>query len=326
MLLIDKDGRITSPTDAQLRNPKTALSAVKRSGGFVWIGLEDPDADELAPFVELLGLHPLAVKDALTGKQQPKIQVYPGHLFVVLWALSEQSRSRTSSVGEVFLFLSDNLLLSVQRDFGKHPLNIPEIFEGQETVLREGALGAMYGVMTHIANTYSNQASDIEEELEKLEQQVFDQSKPENSERLYRLRLHIGKLKRAVSSIEAAWKKSEDHLSGLTIDHANLAPYVNDLLDDLSGTSQLIADQGAAIEGLLSSHENNVASQQNVDTRKISAIAALLSVPAVLAGLAGMNFKNLPGITWQYGWEALVLIILAIDAAMYMAFRRRGWL
>jgi magnesium transporter len=69
-----------------------------------------------------------------------------------------------------------------------------------------------------------------------------------------------------------------------------------------------------------------VSSQQNIDNRKISAVAALLSVPAVLAGLAGMNFKNLPGASWDYGWEALVALILIIDTAMFLNFKRRNWL
>jgi Mg2+ and Co2+ transporter CorA len=39
-----------------------------------------------------------------------------------------------------------------------------------------------------------------------------------------------------------------------------------------------------------------------------------------------MNFKDLPGVNWDDGWEALVAIILIIDAAMFLNFKRRNWL
>ena len=325
-LSIDRTGGSRALPVAEQKDLTSARAKAKASGGFLWIGFEDPDESDLGPVGDAFALHPLAVQDALTGKQQPKIQTYADHLFVVMWAMYRGPRSKNDKVGELFLWLGDNILITVQRNFGKQPLNIPEIFESQETVLKEGALGALYGVMTHVANSYSDQASDIEEELEKLEAQVFDRQTEEDSQRVYRLRLRIGKLKRAVSSLAAAWAKSEQHLSDLTVDHANLGPYVSDLLDDLTGTSQLVIDQGDAIQGLLTTHENNVAAKQNVDTRKISAIAALLSVPAVFAGLAGMNFKNLPGITWQFGWEALLVAVVGIDAFIFVLFRRRGWL
>jgi magnesium transporter len=125
-----------------------------------------------------------------------------------------------------------------------------------------------------------------------------------------------------VSSLAKALETSKDRVGKLTVGSKRLEPY---LLDLLAGTAQLVSDQGSALDGVVSTHENNVASHQNIDTRKISAFAALLSVPAVLAGLLGMNFKNLPGVDWTYGWEALAASVLIIDAAIFVNFKRRHW-
>jgi len=95
---------------------------------------------------------------------------------------------------------------------------------------------------------------------------------------------------------------------------------------DLAATAQLVSDQGIALDGVVSSHESNISNQQNDDTRKISAFAALLSVPTVLAGLFGMNFKNLPGVSWTYGWEALIAVVVILDVLMFINFKRRHWL
>jgi magnesium transporter len=326
MLIYSPDGATKELTAAQQKSPRTALAAARRAKGFLWIGLVDPTESDLAPFVEAFALHPLAVNDAVTGRQQPKIQTYGDMLFIVMWTLTEKRRSDAITVGGVFMFVSDDLFITVQRDAGSDLLDIPHILTGFETPLADGATGAMYGLMTHVGSSYSDLASDVEKELEKLEHDVFDQKSTEDGSRIYRVRQKIGKLERATASIAASLRTSSDHLDSMVVDHADLAPYIRDLIDDFTGTSQLVADQQSSLDGVISSHENNVASKQNVDTRKISAFAALLAVPTVLAGLYGMNFKNLPGVSWAFGWEAVVAAILVCDAILWVGFRRRHWL
>jgi magnesium transporter len=324
-LIYSTTGAPKSLGAAAQKSLTATVAAAKRSRKFVWIGLEDPDEAEMRALADELGLHPLATVDAITGKQQPKIQSFDEHLFVVMWML-RRTRSAKLGIGELFLFVREGLLVTVQRDMGAHPLAVDEILEATETSLNAGAVGGMYGLMASVASAYSEVASDVETQLEQLEAQVFNSKTAEDGEKIYRLRQQIGKLQRAVASMARALETSRDRVTELAVGNTAIHPYLHDLLDDLAGTAQLVSDQREALDGVLSSHENNVASQQNVDTRKISAIAALLSVPAVLAGLAGMNFKNLPGVNWTYGWEALVAIILVIDGVMFVNFRRRRWL
>jgi magnesium transporter len=326
MITYRKTGTPQALSAPQRKNPRAAVAAAKRAGGFVWIGLEDPDENEMAELAEALGLHPLAVSDAVTGRQQPKVQDFDEHLFVVLWALVQRKRSQVPDVGTLLLFLRDGLLLTVQRDTKSDPIDIAGMLEDRRTPVSDGALGGLYSVMYAVSIGYSDLASEIERKLEKLEEQVFDRHRTESADEIYRLRQQIGKLQRAVSSLARALETSEEHLAKVTVGHEEVEPYLRDLMADLAGTAQLISDQGVALDGVLSSHENNVASQQNVDTRKISAFAALLSVPTVLAGLYGMNFKNLPGVSWAFGWESVIAAVIILDVVMFINFKRRHWL
>src|SRR4051812_39050959 len=54
------------------------------SGDFVWIGLHEPDEALLRTVQQRFGLHDLAVEDAHTAHQRPKLEVYGDSLFVVL--------------------------------------------------------------------------------------------------------------------------------------------------------------------------------------------------------------------------------------------------
>lgn len=105
-----------------------------------------------------------------------------------------------------------------------------------------------------------------------------------------------------------------------------IVPYLHDLLDDAAGTAALINNQSRALDAILSSHENNVAARQNQDMRTISAFAALLALPTLIAGLYGMNFKNIPLVQWQYGWLVIGAAIIVVDVVIYLMFKRRHWL
>ena len=60
--------------------------------------------------------------------------------------------------------------------------------------------------------------------------------------------------------------------------------------------------------------------------RTISAFAALLALPTLIAGLYGMNFKNIPFVQWQFGWVLIAAVIVTVDIIIYIMFKRRRWL
>lgn len=305
--------------------PKRILTA-KRRGGFVWISLIEPNAAEFSEFADLLGLHPLAAGDAVSGKQQPKIQAYDEHLFVSLRALTGADRFLDIAIAPTFLFVREGLLITVQHNRGSDAAGFGAVLDDAAAGIDHGVVGALYAIMRSHVEVYTEVADRIETELEKLENQVFDERVREGDRQIYRLRKQIGRIQRAISGMSVALETSKEHLSNLTVGHEPVEPYFRDLIDDLAGTNQLVADQDRALDGVLASHQNNVAILQNADTRKISAFAALLSVPAVLAGIFGMNFKNLPGVDWTYGWEVLIAVIVVLDIVLFLAFKRRHWL
>ena len=92
------------------------------------------------------------------------------------------------------------------------------------------------------------------------------------------------------------------------------------------GAARLTADQESALDGVLTTHENSVASQQGSDSRTIAAIAALLAIPTVISGIYGMNFADLPLIQLRFGWIPVIVVIIALAVWAYFTLKRRRWL
>ncbi|NEN05831.1 hypothetical protein G3T36_08090 [Diaminobutyricibacter tongyongensis] len=297
------------------------------NGGFAWVDVSDADAAGMIELGNELGLHPLSVEDATASRLKPKVQWFEQHLFIVMWEIGNAFSPDEPRITETFIFARPGLLVTVQRGTGRQErVDLSSVLDNAPTGLRGGVMSGVHAIVANIIDGYIVAASLNESELEELEEQVFDETIRDDPQRIYRLRKRIGKVTRAVSTLSIAFSNNKGRLDELTGGNRDLEPYVQDLIDDLAGVSQLGADQESALESVIATHENAIASEQGVDSRKISAIAAMLAIPAVISGLYGMNFQNLPGTNLAYGWVGITVVIILIEAWAYIRLRNRGWL
>ena len=61
-------------------------------------------------------------------------------------------------------------------------------------------------------------------------------------------------------------------------------------------------------------------------TKRLAAYAALVAVPTMIAGVYGMNFEHMPELKWVWGYPAALFLMGAIDVALWLRFRKAGWL
>src|SRR6516225_8294073 len=95
--------------------PREAISDyVKRPECFVWVALKDATPEELEAMAREFNLHELAVEDARTGHQRPKIEEYGDSLFAVLHTVERDQKTAEPSIGEVDVFVGPNYILSVR--------------------------------------------------------------------------------------------------------------------------------------------------------------------------------------------------------------------
>ena len=87
-----------------------------------------------------------------------------------------------------------------------------------------------------------------------------------------------------------------------------------------------IAGYDELVGSLLQVNLAQVAVVQNSDMRKISAWAAIVAVPTMLAGIYGMNFEHMPELTWRFGYPLVLLIMAVACVVLYRAFKRNNWL
>ncbi len=296
---------------------------VRRPERFVWVALRDPEASVLADMQQEFDLHELAVEDARQGHQRPKIEEYGDSLFVVLHTVEMAGQELTT--GEVDIFIGPNYVLSVRHRTEHGFANVRARCERAPELLKQGAGFVFYALMDAVVDRYFPVLDALETELERLEERIFaGASARANIEALYALKQRLMTLKHAVEPLLEATGK----LCGSRVPAPCLGTqeYFRDVYDHLIRINQSIDSLRDMVTTAMTVNLSLITLQENETTKRLAACAALVAVPTMLAGIYGMNFKHMPELDWWLGYPTAIVVMVLIDAYLYLRFRRAGWL
>ncbi|MBB5938823.1 magnesium transporter [Streptomyces zagrosensis] len=321
---IYRDGRRTEgPADFS-----DAIDQARNSGNaFLWIGLYEPTEDEFAQVTSEFGLHPLAVEDALRAHQRPKLEVYDDSLFLVLKPIQYEEGTTTVTTGELMIFIGDCFVVTV-RHGEANPLGaVRERLEHTPDVLQHGPTAVMYAVSDAVVDHYLEVADALHTDLDALEAEVFTPDAGVgggSAGRIYAFKRKVLEFRRATAPLTEPMAR----LAGATVPfvHRHSQPFFRDVSDHLTRTNDHVDSLDRLLSDILSAHLAQMGVRQNDDMRKISAWAAMIAVPTMIAGIYGMNFTHMPELSQVWGYPAALAAMVIAILVLYRMFKRRGWL
>ncbi|MFA4939704.1 magnesium and cobalt transport protein CorA [Brevundimonas sp.] len=303
--------------------PLTPEGLALEPGEFVWIGLYDPTDAEIDILVKRFKLHPLAVEDALVAHQMPKVEVYGHELFVV--ARTATKVDDRIAYGETHVFVGDDHVVSIRHGSARAHNLLRAQLEASPVQLNKGPDFVLHGILDFIVDAYSPIVDDAEDSVLEMEQRTLDAflSRVE-IRRLFTLRRELLKFRRILGPMEEVLGRLQ------SLDLPCIDPDVRHYFRDVSDHVRRVNSRLGGLNDILSSvfEVANLLEQQRqgLITRKLAAWAAILAVPTAIAGIYGMNFENMPELRWDYGYYAVLGVITAICAALYVTFKRTKWL
>jgi magnesium transporter len=291
---------------------------------FVWVELHDPNAAELAELQKVFELHPLAVEDALVGHQRPKIEEYGDSLFAVLHIV--EPNAEEYHVGELALFAGPKYVVAARSRARQDFAEVRARCEREPQLLKQGPGYVLYALMDAVVDRYFPVLDTLEDTLDGIEQGIFaPQGVPrDNIEALYALKQHLMVMKHAVAPL----LEGVSNLSGARVPLlcSRISEYFRDIYDHLQRLNQTADSIRDTIATAISVNLSMVTLQESETMKRLAAYAALLAVPTMIAGIYGMNFEHMPELKWRYGYLFAVLAMLAIDAYLYVRFKKTKWL
>ena len=305
--------------------PKADISDyVKRPECFVWVALKDPEPGELLEMQAEFELHELAIEDAMSGHQRPKIEEYGNSLFTVL-KVPQLRDGELGELGELDLFVGPNYVLSVRHGTEPGFQAVRDRAEAEPGLLRVGAGFVFYALMDNVVDRYFPMVDRLEVQLEAIEERIFTaKSHRANIEELYALKHQLMVMRHCVEPlIEVVHKLYGGRVPQVC---QGVQEYFRDIYDHLLRVSQQLDGLRDMVITALSVNMSMISLQYNEVMKRLAAYAALIAVPTLIAGVYGMNFDRMPELKWTFGYPFAIGVMVLADLLMLRRFRRIGWL
>jgi len=291
--------------------------------GFIWLGLQDPDADEMLDVAKRFDLPPLAVEDAMQQHQRPKIEDYDDGFFLVLHTARYLDDREEVEFGEVHVFTGRSYVVVVRHGVASALQDARERLEQNSELLRLGAKAAVWAVMDKVVDDYGPVLEGLENDVEEVEETVFEGT-GDQTRRIYFLRRELAGFYRAVHPLLAALDRLESRTRGDV--PKLLRNHLRDVEDHVRHMEEGITTQRDVLASIFQANLAVISLQQNDIVRRISGWAAIVAVPTLLGSVWGMNFRHMPELTWRYGYPMALAVMVLSGLALFRLLRRAGWI
>ncbi|MET0294813.1 MAG: magnesium and cobalt transport protein CorA [Phenylobacterium sp.] len=292
-------------------------------GEFAWIGIANPEEDELQRIARCFRLHPLAVEDALKAHQLPKLDVYGDQLFIV--ARTAAYEGGTISYGETHMFVGRTHIITVRHGSARAHIELRNELEAAPQLLQHGVDYVLHALFDFIVDGYMPIFEAVEEEVLETERRTLDAflTRAEIG-RLFVMRRELMKFSRVLGQMRAVCSKLEN-LELPAID-AETRPYFRDVLDHVMRVEAMVESLREVIRQVFDVSSLLEQQRQGAITRRLAAWAAILAVPTAVAGVYGMNFDHMPELHWTFGYPLVVGLTFLGCLGLYFNFKARKWL
>jgi magnesium transporter len=314
--------------EGQRREGDLALAeageASQADGAFVWIGVYEPSEEEFDAVAREFDLHELAVEDAVVAHQRPKLEQYGETLFMVLKTIRYVEEDETVEGGEILVFVDRDFVVTVRHGQASALGPVRRRCDARQDLLQHGPGAVLYAIVDRIVDDYEPVVHALEVDIAEVERSVFAPDRTNPAERIYALERQVLEFHRAVAPLGHAVDQLA-HSEHELID-PELRAYFRDVHDHLLRTAGHVSGFRELLASILQANLTQVTVRQNSDMRKISAWVAIAAVPTLLAGIYGMNFKDMPELASPLGYPTVIGVMLVVCGTLYWRFRRSGWL
>ncbi|MFC3382375.1 magnesium transporter CorA family protein [Couchioplanes azureus] len=293
----------------------------------LWLDLFDPEEDDLRAVAAEFELHPLAVEDAVHDHQRPKLDRYPGHLFMNVYdvRVSTGDPAPVLRKAEISAFITGRALITVRKSESDVSRLVAR-WDADAGLARHGGVAFLvYGLLDVVVDGQFAAARTLDEAMDKTEDTMLEEGGAPRPVRRYGfgLRKALAELRRPVAPMPGLIAEVLRLESGLVDEQ--LAPYYRDVDDHARRATETIDSARERINELLEADLTEQSNDLNDVTRKLAAWAAVIAVPTALTGFFGQNVPY-----WGYerpsGFLASLLLILVSAGGLYVYLKRRGWL
>lgn len=298
---------------------------LKEPGSLVWLDVTGPDAKAMQVLQDEFGLHPLAIEDAMTAHERPKIDGYGDYWFLVVYGVSLAAEEVV--IHELSIFSGKNYLITVRRE-PAYPIDeIERRWRTRSEMSSRDSGALLFTVLDTIVDGYFDSVESLDEQISAIEAELLRGGMAGRD-----LPLRIFALKRDLQRFRRAAVPMRDILNpiirgDLVLYKSEEIAYFRDVYDHAIRVIDQLDAARDLVNNALEINLSIVANRQNAIVKQLTVIATIFLPLTFITGFFGQNFGFLVsriGTTasfWELGIGAQVVTL----AALLWFFKAKRW-
>jgi magnesium transporter len=298
---------------------------LEQEGTTVWVDLCAPQASDLSLVAEELGLHELAIEDAVDRHQRPKLDRYASHEFLNMYAVRLDVATGELLLSELAAFITPRALVTIRKDDGFDMSGVIARWDQSPDLTGHGVGFLLYGLIDVVVDGHFDTVQSLDEEIEKLEDLLFDDT-PHDADvqrRSFELRKSLVLLRRVILPMREVVNTLMRR--DMTVVSEPMVPYFQDVYDHVLRATEWTESLRDLVTTILETNLTIQGNRLNIISKKVTSWAAIIAVPTAITGFYGQNVPY-PGFSSHAGFVTSSVLIVLLSVVLYFAFRRKDWL
>lgn len=311
---------------AQLFEPTAEeLSGLVGDGeAHLWVVLDGHGEESQRLLADTFLIHPLLVEDALTIAAMPKLERHDDVLYVNVHGLVDGPLEGEVRTADVDFFLGSNFLITHHRDKCEVIANAMARLLADPKLLADGPAFLAHDLIDRLIDRFLPLMEHFDREVEQLEDRAMRDPDPNLLQQIF-------ELKHSLQRLHRMGMHQKDLLARLHGDDMPqipepLRPFFRDVYDHFVRVTDLTVGYRELVASSLDAHLSMQSHRLNEIMKVLTLISTIMLPLTFVTSLYGMNFDDMPGIHWRYGFGATWALMLVTALAFYILFRRKGWL
>lgn len=306
------------------QTPQELPTAV--AGKVTWInvdGVHRPDI--IRDIGERFGIHPLVLEDIVHTGQRPKLEDYDAYTYFTLRVLFQKtSGAEPARESQLSIILMEHVVITFN-EFGVDILQpiLKRIFTPKGKIRSKKADYLVYTIFDTVVDDYFLILENFGEQIEALEDEVFNQPDRVTLEKLHILKHELSGVRRSIWPLrEVINRVLRDDLPFF---QESSDKYFRDVYDHTIQIIETIESMRDIASGLFDIYLSSISLRMNQVMKVLTIIATIFIPLTFIAGVYGMNFQYMPELTWKWGYFAVMGLMAVLGAGMAGYFKIKEW-
>ena len=297
----------------------------------VWVDLrgetEEEKADSATVLKDVFKFHHLTIEDCLETRNQPKIEVFPEYIYMIVHGVKPDETSSANFVTkELDMFLGENYVVTFHAQRFKSIKDVKQQIRSSTYVCQRGAAYLLHQILDHIVDLYMPIVDDFDSSINELEDRIFLMRRGNNEmlQEIMDLRRSVARMRRiSARQLDVLYRISHGEFPQIP---EKVLPFYRDVYDHLLRISDLSEGYRDLVTSLFDIHFSVNANRQNEVMKTLTIVSAIILPLSLIAGIYGMNFENMPELHSPNGYFLTLAAMVVVTILLLIYFWWKGWI